>query len=70
MWGAGGPGTPHPEKSLVDIYFLRNTGTDPPQEAIGPGVQGPIFSRGKSTGPSVKYFDFNKIKSFSFQKRH
>ena len=50
-----------PGKSQVPIDFLRNTGTDPPQEAIGPkgvqlfleGVRGSIASRGRSIWSSV-----------------
>ena len=43
------------EKSQVAIYVLRNTGTNPPGEAIGP--IGPIASRERSVRPSVKYVD-------------
>ena len=40
----GGPGlNPTPGKSQVVIGFLRNTGTDPHREAIGP------FSRAAHT---------------------
>ena len=45
-------------KSQVAIGFLRNSGMDPPQEAIGP--EGPIASRGRSIRPSVKYVDDSK----------
>ena len=42
----GGPDSPG--KSQVAKCFLRNTGTDPPQEAIGPLALG---SRGRTGGP-------------------
>ena len=34
--GEGGLETPLPLENHVAIGFLKNTGTDPPQEAIGP----------------------------------
>ena len=48
----GGRGPVPPGKSEVAIGFLRNTGTDPSREALGP-----IASRGRSIRPSVKYVD-------------
>ena len=52
--GRGGTGGPNPPvKSQVAIGFLRNSGTDPPREAIGP--LGPSASRGGFVRPSVKY---------------
>ena len=49
-WGLDTPG-----KSQVAIGFLRNSGTDPSREAIGP--RGPIASRRRPVWPSVKYVD-------------
>ena len=40
-------------KITMAIGILRNTGTDPPQEAIGP--LGPIASRGWSVNYVVDY---------------
>ena len=45
--GTGGLEPLPPGKSQVAISFLRNNGTDPPQEA----------SQGRSVRPSVKYVD-------------
>ena len=50
-WG-GDKGSGPPGKSQVAIGFHRNTGTDPPREAIGPNA-----SRGRSKRPSVRYVD-------------
>ena len=52
----GGDGWQGPDphgKSQVASGIFRNTGTDPPREAIG--TLGPIASRGRSVRPSVKY---------------
>ena len=43
------------EKSEVATSFLKNTGTDPPWEAIGPLGSNRFF--GRSVRPSVKYVD-------------
>ena len=45
-------------KSQVAICFLRNTGTKPPREAIGPCGSN-RFSR-EVRWPTVKYVDYKK----------
>ena len=42
--GGGGWSRPTPGKSQVAIRFLKNSATDPPQEAIGP-IGANCFSR-------------------------
>ena len=46
---------------LHATWFLRNTGTDPPREAIGP--LGPVASQGRSIHRSVKYVNDKKTLS-------
>ena len=59
--GTGGQDPHPPGKSQVTISFLRNSGTDPPQEAIGEAIGpfasldplSPIASRRRSVRPSI-----------------
>ena len=54
--GRGGREGPDPPvKSQVAIGFLRNSGTDPLREAMGP-----IASQERSVRPSVKYVEMTK----------
>ena len=50
--GVGGVWTPPPGKSQVAIGSLRNTGTDPSREAIGPKGAN-CFSREVRTAPRL-----------------
>ena len=57
MWGGGGAGGPDPplKKTQVAMVFLRNSGMDTYQEAIGP-IRSNCFSK-EVYKPSEKYVD-------------